>query len=87
MEGGRLSAGEAESLTERLQLILLSILPESERYRALDGSLRKLRTGKSEVDFTDEELRQVMWELEDLRLEADEHMVRASILRKLAGAE
>ncbi len=87
MEGSRLSAGEAEFLTERLQLILLSILPESERYRALDGALRKLRTGKSEVDFTDEELRQVMWELEDLRLEADEHMVRASILRKLAGAE
>ncbi|QQG49290.1 MAG: hypothetical protein HY247_02990 [archaeon] len=39
MEGSTLSAGEAEFLTERLQLILLSILPESERYRALDGAL------------------------------------------------
>ncbi len=87
MEGSKLSAGEAEFLTERLQLILLSLPLESDRYRTLDGALHKLRTGRSEADFTDEELRQVMWELEDLRLEADEHTVRASILRKLAGAE
>jgi hypothetical protein len=87
MEGSKLTAGEAEFLTERLQLVLLSLLPESDRYRALDGALRKLRTGKSEVDFTDDELRQVRWELEDLRLEAEEHRLRASILRKLGGAE
>lgn len=85
MEESRLSAGEAEFLTERLQLIVLSISPESERYRILEGALRKLRTGKSEMDFTDGELRQVVWELEDLRLMADENMIRASILRKLAG--
>ena len=87
MEGSSLSAGEAEFLTERLQLILLSIIPESGRYRVLDGALRKLRTGKSEADFADEELRQVVWELEDLRLEGEEHKLRASILRKLGGVE